>query len=156
MNAGTRASVTSMNAPSADEPGFKRQVVFRVGAADWAILRDAAAAHGSIQAALTAAIRALSRRTDQNAQEPNGQPAASASPPAEQSGEPAADPDVPGESLDEEILAREAAEILGLKTGTIRGYINSGRLAGRYDAAPDWRGWVTTRRAVTEYAGSRS
>ncbi len=55
------------------------------------------------------------------------------------------------ENADEEIRAREAARLLGLKTDTVAGYIRSGRLPGRYDAAPTWQGWVTTRAAVHAY-----
>lgn len=55
----------------------------------------------------------------------------------------------------EEIRVREAAKLLGLKTDTVSGYIRSGRLPGRYDAAPSWRGWLTTRGAVTEYERTR-
>ena len=42
--------------PKAD---FKRQVVFRVGAEDWALLEAASREHGSQQAAIIAALRAL-------------------------------------------------------------------------------------------------
>jgi hypothetical protein len=55
----------------------------------------------------------------------------------------------------EEIRAREAAKLLGLKTDTVSGYIRSGRLPGRYDAAPGWRGWLTPRGAVIEYERTR-
>ena len=51
----------------------------------------------------------------------------------------------------EELTAREAANALGLKTSTVSGYIRSGRLPGRYEGAPTWRGWMTTRSAVDEY-----
>jgi hypothetical protein len=46
---------------------------------------------------------------------------------------------------DEEIPAREAAHLLGLKGGTVRGYIRSGRLSGSYNGEPNWNGWLTTR-----------
>jgi hypothetical protein len=46
--------------------------------------------------------------------------------------------------------------LLGLKANTIRAYIRSGRLAGRYDAAPEWRGWLVNRQAVADYVARRA
>ena len=57
------------------------------------------------------------------------------------------------EAQAEEITAREAAAILGIKPDSVRGYIRSGRLPGRYDGEPTWRGWLTTREAVDRSRG---
>jgi hypothetical protein len=57
------------------------------------------------------------------------------------------------ESQAEEITAREAATILGIKPDSVRGYIRCGRLPGRYDGEPTWAGWLTTREAVDRYRG---
>jgi len=48
------------------------------------------------------------------------------------------------------------SSMLGLKTSTINGDIRSGRLPGRYDGEPHWRGWLTTRQAVADYAAARA
>jgi hypothetical protein len=55
---------------------------------------------------------------------------------------------------EERIHAREAAALLDLKTGTVKGYIRSGRLPGHYEYGPEG-GWFTTRAAVTRYRRSR-
>ena len=142
------------------QTGFKRQVVFRIGADDWSILEAAAREHGSIQAAVLAGIRALNL----------AQPAPSTEAPARTTGKTKAAPkqakrsrQMPAKetiaplpetaALDphEEIRARDAAQLLGVKSGTVSGYIRSGRLPGRYDAAPSWRGWLTTRAAIEAY-----
>jgi len=142
-----------MHPPNPGQAGFKRQVVFRIGADDWPLLEAAAREHGSIQAAVLAGIRALTH------------PVASGTAPTEETANPAAEPESatrvrphpaakaarPNADPDEEIPAREAAAVLGLKPGTISGYIRSGRLPGRYDAEPHWRGWLTTRGAITAY-----
>jgi hypothetical protein len=52
-------------------------------------------------------------------------------------------------------VAPDAELPSGLKSGTVRGYIRSGRLPGRYDGDPTWRGWVTTRGAVEAYRAKR-
>ncbi len=153
MFVGMRAITTSMHTDQARQAGFKRQVVFRIGAEDWPLLEAAAAEHGSLQAAIIAGLRAL-KPTPPPAP-PVAEPAAAAP-----QGTPATKPRRPPKpALDgdpnEEIRAREAAQILGLKTSTVSGYIRSGRLPGRYDAAPTWRGWVITRRAVHDYLRQR-
>ena len=149
-----------MHAPMPANTGFKRQVVFRIGAGDWPLLEAAAAEHGSIQAAVLAGIRALDRpqpapdrpapkepETKQKRQKASRRAPAKLkrTPPVEMA---ALDPH-------EEIRAREAAKLLGLKTDTVSGYTRSGRLPGRYDAAPSWLGWLTTRGAVMEYDRTR-
>lgn len=153
--------------------GFKRQVVFRIGADDWPTLEAAAREHGSIQAAVLAGIRALNparpatpgEAPDTTAgQAESGQ--AKAVPktvlkrkrrrretPASKT--PAPSPEPAALDADEEIRARDAARLLGLKTGTVSGYIRSGRLSGRYDEAPTWLGWLTTRGAVSDYQARR-
>src|SRR5581483_6492565 len=61
----------------------------------------------------------------------------------------------PVDDPNEELRAREAAKLLGLKTSTVSGSIRSGRLPGRYDDSPGWLGWVTTRGAVEHYRQQR-
>lgn len=154
MNARTRASVTCMQPGTPPGSGFKRQVVIRVSADEWPLLEQAAAEHGSLQAALLAGLRALAR--------PQSEP--KAKPVPKRVAEPAGVPSAPiaapqeGPSVDsaEEIHAREAAKLLGLKTSTVCGYIHSGRIRGRYDDAPTWQGWMTTRGAVDTYQRRRS
>ena len=141
-----------MDPGTPQEPAFKRQVVFRIGAEDWTLLQAAARAHGSIQAALVAALRSLAASSEAVA-EPSGSAAPSElRPDARRSGRtPAASPPPPSTRNQDEIPSREAAKILGLKAGTVRGYIRAGRLPGRYDGEPDYRGWLTTRGAVDAY-----
>lgn len=148
-----RAITACMHPAKPDDSGFKRQVVFRVGSDDWTLLQRAASEHGSIQAALLAAIRRLAAPPPEpptadpataTLTEPDAEPVAEATP---------TNSDPPDGR--EEIGAREAATILGLKTSTISGYIRTGRLPGRYDAEPTWRGWLTTHAAVTAYAKQR-
>jgi hypothetical protein len=138
----------SMNPHIQPNPGFKRQVVFRIGTEDWPLLESAAREHGSIQAAVLAGIRALAspvpvgeagkakvKELHNEALEASAEAA---------SVEVALDPY-------EEITAREAAALLGLQTSTVSGYIRSERLPGHYDGDPTWRGWLTTRGAVDAY-----
>ena len=131
--------------------GFKRQVVFRIGPDDWPLLEQAAAEHGSIQAAVLAGLRALeaTRSTARELGE-GGSPHEEPSQGAAEDAPAATDKEIPP-AADEEIRAREAAQILGLKSSTIAGYIRSGRLPGRYDETPGRMGWVTSRAAVKEY-----
>lgn len=155
MNADMRASVScSMNAPTPKNPGFKRQVVVRLDAEEWPLLETAVAEHGSMQAAILAGLHALKQRsgTEAVAPKPNKKrqtPRGSQKPARKPVGKarPAAD---------EEIPAREAAELLGIKPDTVRGYIRTGRLAGRYEGEPTWRGWLTTRSAIDAYRCARS
>ena len=138
-----------MHTPTPGKAGFKRQVVFRIDADDWPLLEAAAREQGSIQAAVLAGIRALNPTRNKPATED-----APAKPkPTRRPAKPASRPTPP--PPDEEIRSREAAQILGIKTDTVSAYIRSGRLPGRYDAAPTWRGWLTTRSAVTEYQKRR-
>lgn len=149
MHAGMRASVVDrMNAPASPAPGFKRQVVFRVGTEDWAVLEAAVSEHGSIQAAVLAGLRALGRAQER---ETDGQVEKVEQPADAESVAESVAVAQPSPDPDEEISAREAADLLGLKTATVRGYIRSGRLAGRYVGAPQWQGWLTTRGAVEAY-----
>lgn len=126
----------------AARPGsFKRPVVFRLSPDEWPLLEQAAHQHGSIQAALVAALHALTAQQ----------------PPATPSHEPTTPPEPPtGEATPtqphQEITAREAARILGLKRDTVAGYIRSGRLPGHYRDTPGSAGWVTDRDAVSAYA----
>lgn len=145
LNACTRA-ITSADMPPAprNQSLFKRQIVFRIDSDDWPLLEQAAAEHGSIQAALIAALHALT----------NGQPSLSrrAHHEAPRPVDAAAREERARDAKEEEeITAREAARILGLKRDTVAGYIRSGRLPGRYDGAPTWRGWVTNRSALPAY-----
>lgn len=64
--------------------------------------------------------------------------------------------EAPAPDPDDEIPARDAANMLGLKTSTVSGYIRSGRLAGRYAGEPSWQGWLTTRSAVDAYRAARA
>jgi Helix-turn-helix domain len=159
MNAQMRAITRCMHTTEPGHAGFKRQVVFRIGADDWQLLQAAAAEHGSIQAAVLAGIHALApapseeqrseiaAATDQadtnDEPEPAAKPKPSKAKPARPKPTPAAptDPDP-----NEEITCREAAQLLGLKTSTISGYIRSGRLPGYYSDR-----WLTSRRAVEAY-----
>jgi hypothetical protein len=142
-----------MHPPHQSQAGFKRQVVFRIDADDWTLLEAAAAEHGSIQAAVLAGIRALTPSTANEAQAEHTPEPAKAEPTTEEKSvrqepiAPAATATDPGQ----EIPAREAAALLGLKTSTVSGYIRSGRLSGRYDGEPNWRGWLTTPDAVAAY-----
>jgi excisionase family DNA binding protein len=123
------------------------------------LLQAAAAEHGSIQAAVIAGLHALRPEGTETSDEPPDPLPTSAPGEALALGEPdglEATDTRPGLEPDDEITAGEAAELLGLKANTIRGYIRTGRLPGRYDAAPDWRGWLVNRQAVTEYAEQRT
>jgi hypothetical protein len=130
-------------------PGFKRKVVFRLDLEQWPLMEQAIAAHGSIQAAVLAGLRSLAgpvdAQKDKSARDEVDHAIERASR-KEADSQPAAE-----ELEDEENPAREAAQMLCLKTGTVRGYIRSGRLPGRYDGEPNWLGWLTTRRAVSGY-----
>jgi hypothetical protein len=116
-----------MTNPKSQADGFKRQVVFRISAADWPLIEQAAREHGSIQAALVAAVHTLG-----------------ASPPR-------AAGHAQHEQGEAEITAREAARILGLKVDTVSAYIRSGRLPGRYKDTLGSMGWVSTQAAVAAY-----
>lgn len=132
--------------------GFKRQVVFRIDADDWPLLQQAASEHGSIQAAVLAGLHTITAQAaEPSAPEPDSEAAPDGDPKP-----PAATQ--PGDGLDpeEEIPAREAAALLGLKRNTVAGYIRSGRLPGRYDGEPTWRGWLSTRAAVEAYQKRRA
>ena len=157
MNAGKRASVARMRASTSPGAAFKRQVVFRIGPEDWPLLEAAAAEHGSIQAALVAGLRALSR-TPEAAKLATTEPPqpAKAARPAKATKPHTAAPPPQVDDPNEEIRARDAARILGLKTSTVSSYIRAGRLPGRYDAAPTWKGWIITRGAVEAYRRTRS
>src|SRR4051812_32294483 len=126
--------------------GFKRQVVFRIGAEDWPLLEQAVAQFGSIQAAVLAGLRSLASPAGGEKDLPEEQVEPAAQRPA-RAGRPKGLPQEaerePETNDAEEILARDAAAMLGLKSGTVRGYIRSGRLPGRYDRDPNWLGWVT-------------
>jgi hypothetical protein len=154
IHADMRASLTSMHRSTPANTGFKRQIVFRIGADDWPLLEAAAREHGSIQAAALAGIRALAPSAEPK---PPAVSAPHTRPLLVDPGEAATtvEPRSRSEEPDEEIPAREAAALLGLKTGTVSGYIRRGRLPGRYDSEPDWRGWLTTRAAVDSYARNR-
>jgi len=167
-----------MHARTPANTGFKRQIVFRLGLDDWPLLEDAVLEHGSIQSAVLAGLRALggSAAAPIDSDANPASEASTASPPA-RAATSAATPrprkarsqvkkpremaitapvvDVPSPDPDKEIPARDAAKLLGLKTSTISGYIRSGRLPGRYDEAPSWEGWLTTRRAVDAYRADR-
>lgn len=146
-----------MHPRSPENTGFKRQVVFRIGADDWPLLQHAATEHGSIQAAVLAGLRALAQPADvAETATTETAPADHAKPkPTKQKA--AAEDDISDVDFDpdEEIRAREAAQMLGLKTATISGYIRSRRLPGRYDDGPHGRGWLTTRGAVAAYDRTR-
>ena len=135
--------------------------MFRLDLEHWPLLERAVKAHGSIQGAVLAGLQALgepavespagpepearpSPRTPQRERTKRARPGPAA---------PAAPVVEPGD--DEEIPARVAARMLGLKSGTVRGYIRSGRLTGRYDGEPSFRGWLTTPDAVDEYRRAR-
>lgn len=156
MNEGMRASVSrSMNARAPASPGFKRQVVFRLGVEEWPLLEAAVAEHGSMQAAVLAGLRALNCGPEVAADRPKAgtktrKPRGS----SRKSRRKAAESTRP--AADEEMLARDAAQLLGVKPDTVRGYIRTGRLPGRYDGEPTWRGWLTTRGAVESYLSRRS
>jgi len=131
----------------ASPASFKRQVVFRIGTDDWPLLEQAALEHGSIQAAILAGLRALNQpRKEQPKTEPIPAPAQTAQPAAT-----AQAPARPPMNRDEEITAREAASLLELKPGTVRGYIRSGRLSGYYRDTLGSSSWMTTRGAVQDY-----
>jgi hypothetical protein len=160
MNAATRAITTCMHPTDPDKAGFKRQVVFRIGADDWPALEAAAKEHGSIQAAVLAGIHALTKpEPPAQVAKAKAEPKPATKPkPASTPASAATKPTAPPVDLEEEIRARDAAKLLSLKTSTISGYIRTGRMPGRYDDSlvrgPNSdaiRGWVTTRRAVEDY-----
>jgi hypothetical protein len=125
--------------------GFKRQVVFRIGPDDWPLLEQAATEHGSIQAAILAGLHALNQ-TGKEPAETEFAPAETTEPPAT-----AETPPLLSVNREEEITAREAASLLELKAGTVRGYIRSGRLTGYYRNTLGSSSWMTTRGAVEDY-----
>jgi hypothetical protein len=137
-----------MSSRTPPSPGFKRQVVVRLDAEQWPLLERAVSKHGSIQAAVVEALRALADLADEA---PEPQETSAKTPERGKSKEETPDGSPSQEQGEEEITAREAADLLNLKPGTVRGYIRSGRLPGRYDGEPDWRGWFTTRKAVDAY-----
>ena len=154
MHARKRASVdASMSADTPTPRGFKRQVVFRLDLEHWPLLEQAVAAHGSIQAAVLAGLRALGTPQADPLLAKASQPSQPAGKTREQRKEPedTRATTAAQTNADEEIPARDAARLLGLKTGTVSGYIRTGRLPGRYDEAPTWLGWLTTRAAVDAY-----
>jgi hypothetical protein len=155
MHARKRASVdASMNPDTPTPRGFRRQVVFRLDLEHWPLLEKAIAAHGSIQAAVIAGLEALGTPAADPPQTKAKRPVPPVEKPRRERGKvieergetPAAEANGA-----EEIPARDAARLLGLKTGTVSGYIRTGRLPGRYDEAPTWHGWLTTRAAVEAY-----
>jgi len=114
-----------------------------------AVTARTAREYGSIQAALLAGLKALNAPPEQPAAA-EAIPAAAARPcpkrkPTQQ---PPTRAEPPTQTLDpdEEITAREAASQLDLKPSTVKSYIRNGKIDGRYDASPTWRGWVLTRR----------
>src|SRR5437763_279285 len=139
MHAAMRASLTSMHAPAPANAGFKRQVVFRLAPEEWSLLEAAVSRYGTIQAAVVAGLRALGGAPplDEPITETVFAPAVSAKAPASAEHERGRSSSVEKTAREvEELTAREAAKALGLKTSTVSGYIRSGRLSGRYDAAP--------------------
>jgi hypothetical protein len=112
------------------------------------LLESAAAQHGSIQWAVVAALQALVQQAAPEPKKPRAQGVTPSVPEAT-----VEDADAENESQAEEIAAREAAAILGIKPDSVRGYIRSGRLPGRYDGEPTSGGWLTTREAVDRYRG---
>jgi hypothetical protein len=144
-----RASVDAGMSADKQPTGFRRQIVVRLDAEQWPLLQSAAAEHGSIQRAVVAALQALVQQAAPEPKKPHRGKRVKPSVP--EATEKAADDE--NESHDEEISAREAATILGIKPDSVRGYIRSGRLPGRYDGEPTWGGWLTTREAVDRYRG---
>lgn len=140
-----------MNAPTPASPGFKRQVVFRLGVEEWPLLEAAVSEHGSMQAALLAGLRALNPTPEERdpTEETRQKPRPSRRKPKRK----AAKSERSRE--EEEMSARDAAQLLGVKPDTVRGYIRTGRLPGRYEGEPTWRGWLTTRAAVESYRAGR-
>jgi hypothetical protein len=137
----THASYHDTMTSHANQPsGFKRQVVFRVSTDDSPLLEQATHQHGSIQAALIAALHALTN------QQPPAAPTQEETSSAVQ-----AVGDEAVREPDQEITAREAAHILGLKPDSVRGYIRSGRLTGYYRDTLGSSSWMTTRGAVEDY-----
>lgn len=147
--------------------GFKRQIVVRIGQEDWPLLEAAVQEHGSIQAAMLAGLHTLKPTVGEAAAAAPTEEAPAVEPALAKPARPPrlTKPRVPRPSAlsttaeaddpDEEIPARHAAQLLGLKSSTISGYIRGGRLAGRHDGAPSWRGWLTTRAAVAAYRRKR-
>jgi hypothetical protein len=143
-----------MNSRLPTAPGFKRQVVFRIGAEEWPLLEAAVSEHGSIQAAMLAGLRAL--------QDPPAVPLGPKRAKESRDRRTEAEEGKDGEASslaeaarEEEIPARTAADLLGLKPNTVRGYVRAGRLPGYYEGGPEGRGWLTTRSAVRRYKRKR-
>lgn len=130
------------------DDGFRRQVTFRIGSEDAALLDAAAWEHGGIQAGILAALRAYAAQ--------RLQAGASASPPSEAQdlGAPARPEDEtskprkrqrsrrtppaptapPAHEERVELNVGEAAPILGLSPSALRAQIKSGRHPGRLGA----------------------
>jgi predicted DNA-binding transcriptional regulator AlpA len=149
-----------MATPTQAPSGFKRQVVFRLCPEEWPLLEEAVRQHGSIQAAVLAGLRALTSAPITEARSKAAAPESSITevpPPAEKQATRA-----PSEArsrsgdMTKEITAREAAQLLGLERSTIRSYIRSGRIPGRYEGGPSGRGWLTTRVAAEAYRAART
>lgn len=133
--------------PRTEHHAFKRQVVFRLGPDEWPLLEEAARQHGSIQAGLVAALRALA--ADEKPA-PGGARLEHRDLTVPKPGSEVPDTDA-CDCDGEELTAREAARLLGLKPDTVSGYVRSGRLPGHYDDTPGRCGWVTSRTAVASY-----
>src|SRR5437660_1217402 len=131
-----RASVVSMRARTPIEPGdgsaFKRQVVFRLSAEEWPLLEAAAREHGSIQRAVVAGLRALAPQAVTAPSSEEAPPPEPGQATAKQRPRTRPTPGAPAQvgkgapAAEEEITAREAAQLLGVKTQTVSGYIRSG------------------------------
>jgi len=150
-----RASVDAGMSADKQPTGFRRQIVVRLDTEQWPLLESAAAAHGSIQRAVVAALQALVQppTVEPEKEPPEQKPTERTEPSTRPTGAEKADHQ--RKRGDEEITAREAATLLGIKPDSVRGYIRSGRLPGRYDGEPTWRGWLTTRGAVETYRSKR-
>jgi hypothetical protein len=130
---------------------FRRQVNFRVGADDWPLLEALAREHGGIQAGLLAAVRVYAVQRLQVASASPPAKAAEASPHGEAQSPADSGPETPQPSRSREPFERrrpqaarrevarasvelnvlEAAPVLGLSPGSLRGAIRRGTRPGR-------------------------
>lgn len=129
--------------------GFHRQVCFRVGPDDWPHLEALIASHGSLQAAMLAAIRTAARARLEHTLAPVAPPArshmvAGAAPAADEKPKPQRRHATPTRQASAtrpaqagtanglvELNVGEAAALLGLSTDTLRNAIKTNKRPGR-------------------------
>jgi hypothetical protein len=142
--------MTMLRTSPTPDPGFRRQVCFRVGPDEWPLLEAAVRRHGGIQAALVAALRThaslLDKPSDPDIGQRNDEPQAPSSlqsadtPPPPTSRKRARQTSVAAVQPTNlvELNLAEAAPLLGVTTATLRRQIKSGRRPGRQGENGYW------------------